>query len=224
MIRKSMLAVPVLAGLGLLVAPVGPAAANHRPERPAIPEIFTVDLEAVPHDPAEDSGSDAGGFALLVRRGDEVQTVLVARGTSPRLPHAVHIHGKEEAVAECPSLAAAGDDGLIDTVDGLPAYGGILVSLTTEGGTGAALDGDALALDRFPVANGGGTFQYNRRIAMPGVADRLDELHIVVHGEDLNDNGTYDLGPGVSSLSPLLGADVQIPLEAELPVACGTIG
>ena len=67
----------------------------------------------------------------------------------------MHIHGKEQALAECPSLAAAGDDGLIDTLDGLPAYGGILVSLTTEGGTGAALDGDALALDRFPVATRG---------------------------------------------------------------------
>jgi hypothetical protein len=44
-------------------------------------------------------------------------------------------------------------------------------------------------------------------------------MHIVVHGNDLNGNGAYD-GPS-SSLSALIGA--QVPLEAELPVACGPI-
>ena len=53
------------------------------------------------------------------------------------------------------------------------------------------------------------------------VADNLGRLHIVVHGADLNGNGVYDFGPGTSTLSSLAGAPV--PLEAELPVACGTI-
>jgi hypothetical protein len=40
-----------------------------------------------------------------------------------------------------------------------------------------------------------------------------------VHGHDLNGNGTCD-GES-SSLSALVG--VEVPLEAELPVACGPI-
>ena len=44
---------------------------------------------------------------------------------------------------------------------------------------------------------------------------RLENLHIVIHGEDLNNSGEYD--GRISTLG------VGIPLEAELPVACGTI-
>jgi hypothetical protein len=178
-------------------------------------------LAPVPHDPSADSGSNASGRAQLVVLDDQVRAFVFVRGLSPNLPHAMHIHGHDEAVAECPSLAAAGEDGLIDTVDGLPDYGPIQVSFTTQGATGGNLLPDGLDLSRFPVADQHGFVNYRRTFAIPdGIAARLADMHIVVHGHDLNGNGTYD--GELSSLSPLAGAPV--PLEAELPVACGPLG
>ena len=216
--RKPYLAAS-LGALALLAA--APATAQSETTSRSV-QAFRATFAPVPHNPAVDAGSHVTGQATLVRRGNEVQTVLFARGLSPNLPHAMHIHGEVEALNECPSLAAdKNGDGLIDTVDGLPDYGPIDVSLTTTGGTSAEFI-DALALDRFPVASRHGALRYNRRINVPAeVAANLGQLHIVVHGADLNGNGVYDFGPGTSTLSSLAGAPV--PLEAELPVACGTI-
>lgn len=185
--------------------------------------VLRADLQPVPHDPAADGGSEVTGRAKLVVKGDQVRISLQSKGLSPNLPHAMHIHGELQARNECPSLAAdTNGDGLIDTVEGLPDYGPIDVSLTTTGGTSGDFV-DALALDRFPVANDSGNLHYNRAIDVPSdLVDALDRLHIVVHGADLNGNGAYDFDAGTSSLSKLAGGPV--PLEAELPVACGTIG
>jgi hypothetical protein len=133
----------------------------------------------------------------------------------------MHIHGRAQAAAECPGAGRdANADGLVDTLEGLVDYGPILVSFTTSGATGGNLLPDGLDLSRFPVANRAGLVTYSRTFSIPmSVAERLGQLHIVVHGADLNGNGTYD---GVaSSLSAVVGATV--PLEAELPVACGPI-
>ncbi|MDP8937450.1 MAG: superoxide dismutase family protein [Actinomycetota bacterium] len=216
--KKSYLAA-TLGALALVAA--NPAQAQHG-TTPARVQALRANLAPVPHDPAVDAGSNVTGRATLVRRGNEVRTILVARGLTPHLPHAMHIHGELQARNECPSLAAdKGGDGLIDTVDGLPDYGPIDVSLTTSGGTSGDF-ADALALDRFPVPGRSGVLIYDRSIEVPAeVAANLQTLHIVVHGADLNGTGDYDFGPGTSSLSPLVGTPV--PLEAELPVACGRI-
>ncbi len=103
------------------------------------------------------------------------------------------------------------DDGLIETAEGLADYGAILVSFTTSGDTSPA---SGLALDRMPVAKQNGLLKYKRTVNVPtGIASRLDELHIVVHGADLDGDGTY------GGRTTALGA----ALEAELPVACGEI-
>ena len=156
--------------------------------------------------------SDAKGIARLRLEGDELTTKINSRGFSANLPHAQHIHGEEQAKNECPPATADNDgDGLVSTVEGLPFYGPIRVSFTTEGDTSPA---SALALDRFPVANPGGSFSYKRTSEIPSeVAANLGELHIVQHGVDLNGNGVYD-GP-ISALG--------VPLEAELPATCGVI-
>lgn len=70
------------------------------------------------------------------------------------------------------------------------------------------------------MADTGGFVTYRRTIDVPAdVARTLDNHHIVIHGHDLDGNGVHD-GP-LSSLSGVVGADV--PLEAELPVACGPL-
>ncbi len=177
---------------------------------------YRAHLDAVPHLPTADGNSNASGTAKLVRKGRRVSVVVKARGLSPRLPHAMHIHGKEAAaeIARCPGADRRDDlvdDGLIETAEGLDDYGPVLVSLTTRGDTSAE---SVLALDRFAVARKNGTFTYTRRIKVPAnLARRLDDLHVVVHGHDIDGNGKYE------GRTTALGA----PLEGELPVACGEI-
>lgn len=182
------------------------------------PQLYRATLNPVPHDPAEDAGSNVTGKARLwLTDGDVLKVRLKARDVTPtNLPHAMHIHGKEAAgeIAMCPGAEARDDlvdDGLIETVEGLDEYGNILVSFTTSGDTSPA---SGLALDRMPFAKENGLLKYKRTFEIPtDVASRLDEMHIVVHGEDLDGDGQY--GGRVTAL----GA----PLEAELPVACGEI-
>ena len=182
----------------------------------AAPERFRAALDAVPHDPAADGGSNAAGRAMLALRGDTVSVLLKGSGLSPQLPHAVHIHGKDHPeISNCPGAdrrIGGVSDSLIETVDGLADYGPIAVSFTTSGDTSPA---SGLALDRMPFAMGNGKLTYKRDIQVPSeVADHLGDKHIVVHGHDIDGNGMYNAGPITA-----LGA----PLEAELPVACGEI-
>ena len=175
---------------------------------------FFAALSPVPHAATADSGSNASGQASIEYvRGTTYLVTVNATGLSPNLPHLAHIHGVVKAQNECPSASAAGSDGLIDTLDGLPSYGPILVTFATTGDTSAAA---GLNIGTAPVSDANGNLFFQREIKIKGnVAANLDNLHVVIHGEDLNDNGTYD--GQASTLAP------GVPLEAELPVACGTI-
>ena len=161
--------------------------------------------------------SGAEGHAILEKEGaKEIETEIHTKGLAPKLPHAQHIHGFKKAVSECPTLADSGRDDLITTVEGLPSYGPIQVSLTTRGDTSPK---SALAVDRFPVANAKGTVEYERTFSVPAnVAKNLGKKAIVQHGVDLNDNGRYDFqAAGKSELDP------SLPQEATLPATCGVI-
>ena len=103
--------------------------------------------------------------------------------------------------------------GFIDTVDGLPDYGPVVVTFSTEGDTSA---GAAFNLGTAVVADSSGQIDYTRTFRIPkDVAKDISNLHVVIHGADLDESGAYDGAP--SSLG------MGIPLEAELPVSCGTI-
>src|SRR5215216_5904855 len=161
--------------------------------------------------------SGAEGHAILEKEGNKkVETEIHTKGLAPKLPHAQHIHGFKKALSECPTLAASGSDNLITTVEGLPSYGPIQVSLTTRGDTSPK---SALAVDRFPVANAKGTVEYERTFSVSAdVAKNLGKKAIVQHGVDLNDNGRYDFqAAGKSELDP------SLPQEATLPATCGVI-
>lgn len=200
----------LIAVLTLLFAAT--AAATDHEDHSNRPEVYRVDLDPVPH-PGDDGGSDTEGQAILMLRGNELTVRLHVRGASPSLVHAQHIHGI--GVSTCPTSELAGSDGLISTVDGVPAYGSVQASLTTTGDTSA---GSALAVDRFPVANENGVYNYQRTFTIPdSIAENLDSHHIVVHGIDLNNNGAYDFEAGPSSLTS------AFPLEATIPTACGEI-
>lgn len=206
--------VSVLGLMALLLVALGATAAMAQSGKGA--ERYRAQLNAVPHLPTADGNSNASGTVKLVRKGRRVSVLVKAMGLSPRLPHAMHIHGKKAAgeIATCPGADRRDDlvdDGLIETVEGIDDYGPVLVSFTTRGDTSAD---STLALNRFPVARKNGTFTYTRRIRVPAnLAGRLDELHVVIHGQDIDGNGKYE------GRTTALGA----PLEGELPVACGQI-
>ena len=87
------------------------------------------------------------------------------------------------------------------------------MTFSTTGDTSAAA---AFNLGVAVVATSSGTIDYTRTFTIPkAVAQDISNLHVVIHGADLDNSGAYD--GAISSLG------MGIPLEAELPVSCGTI-
>lgn len=177
---------------------------------------FNASLARVPNKAphASSSGLNVTGSATLTLVGANLTANITASGLSPNLPHLMHIHGVIGAQNDCPSKSADSNrDGLIDTLEGLPSYGPPLVTFSTSGDTSP---GAAFNLSVAAMADGSGNLSYTRTFKIPSnVAGDLGNLHIVIHGADLNRNGIYD---GATST---LG--MPILLEAELPVSCGAI-
>ncbi|MEO7423251.1 MAG: hypothetical protein ABIU87_12780 [Ornithinibacter sp.] len=181
---------------------------------------FHASLQPVPHSESKDGGSDVHGQASMRLTGRTLAIDLSATGLTPNEPHAMHIHGDTQARNECPGIGVdmnTGDpvdpasyiegvkDGLISLGEGATEYGPIDVSLTATGDTSP---NSGLTLGRFLKADSNGTIAYHRRVVVPkDVAKNLANLHIVIHGTDLNGDGS-----SVDSL-----------FQATLPVACGEI-
>ena len=133
-------------------------------------------------------------------------------------PHAAHIHYGSDARHECPTLGVddKNDNGRLTTTEGVPAYGGIVVSLTKTGDTSPK---SGLAVDRFDTATGG-TIDYERGSikVSKAVADDIEsgEAVVVVHGVDYNKDGKYS-GSAKSDLDP------SLPAEATDPAICGVL-
>ncbi len=150
-------------------------------------------------------------------QGNRITVTMAASGLLPDNPHAAHIHFGADARHECPS---AGDDsdgnGKINTTEGGPAYGPVVVPLTKTGDTSAE---SVLAVDRFDTAPGGeisyerGSITVSPEVAT-GIAD--GESAVIIHGVDFNGSGKYD-GAAKSDLDP------KLPTEATDPALCGAL-
>jgi len=163
------------------------------------------------------NGVQGSGTAMVRVQGTTITVTMAASGLLPDSPHAAHIHFAAEARHECP--AAADDmsgDGTLNTSEGGPAYGGIVVSLTKTGDTSPD---SGLAVDRFDTAPGG-QISYERGSieVAPEVAQAIvdGKSVVVIHGVDHNENGMYD-GDVMSDLDPAL------PTEATDPALCGVL-
>ncbi|SDO25821.1 hypothetical protein SAMN05216368_11378 [Cryobacterium flavum] len=192
----------------------------------------TVSLSA---DLTELNGSGASGTATATVRNQRIKHIEVhASGLTPDAPHAQHIHYGEQALHECPTLALdSNGDGRLNTVEGVPAYGPVVVSLTTTGDTTPT---SFLDVTRFPVSESG-SYHYSRdniritKVAGTGypgpdgtgtakeIAESIREGEgvVVIHGVDYNGNGEYDFSAGASELDP------NLPAEATDPAACGVL-
>ena len=215
----------------LAAATLGSGAAQaHSPEHGGGDKTVSLSAELT-----ELNGSGASGTATATVRNQRIKHIEVhASGLSPNAPHAQHIHYGNQALNECPTLAQdSNGDGRLNTVEGIPAYGPVVVSLNTTGDTTPA---SFLDVTRFPVSESG-SYHYSRdniritKVAGTGypgpggtgtakeIADSIREGEgvVVIHGIDYNGNGEYDFSRGVSELDP------NLPAEATDPAACGIL-
>ena len=163
------------------------------------------------------NGVKASGTAMVTVTGNRIDVTMAANGLLPDAPHAAHIHFGAEARNECPTAADdKSGDGTLNTSEGGPAYGGIVVSLTKTGDTSPK---SGLAVDRFDTAPGGkinyerGSITVSSDVA---AAISAGKSVVVVHGVDHNDDGKYD-GDTKSDLDP------SLPTEATDPAICGVL-
>lgn len=206
----------VLGASAALLLGASPAMAAHDTNPSAKVESYTYALGAVQSADVPNS-QGSGTTRVKALPNGKLQVTVEAWGLAPGLPHAMHLHDNTQGVDfGCPGPSADADgDGYVDTLEGVPTYGGVVASLTTTGDTSAA---SALALDRFPVADASGHLSYERTFT-PDAATyaAAGMVQVVVHGIDITSNGVYDFEAGPSSLTP------DAPLEATIPALCGGI-
>ena len=209
---RTALAAPVL-GFAAVLAFAGPASAAEG--------TVMADLAATPINPV----GNASGQAMATVNGTTLSFELAAQGLMAGVPHAAHIHFGADARQMCPTAAdnnAAALQGEshpeehFTTTEGAPAYGPIVVSLTTGGD---ASPDSGLAVDRFAT---GAAIDYSRGDVQvsPEVAQAVVDGKgvVVVHGLDHDGDGTFSAGErGVSDL------DASLPGEATDPALCGVL-
>jgi hypothetical protein len=175
--------------------------------------------------PVPVNGVQGSGEAMVEISGTTLSFTLAAQGLLAGAPHAAHIHYGEDSRNSCPTeadnTAAAlegetGPENHLTTSETAPAYGPIVVSLTTSGD---ASPDSGLAVDRFSAD---GDFEYSRgdvQVSEEVAEDILSgEAAVVVHGVDHDGDGTYSMGErGVSDLDP------SLPGEATDPALCGVL-
>ena len=143
--------------LSVLLAPAALAEHTDTKKEKKV-QTYQVDL-----DPLNESGVE--GKAHLKLKDGQLRVIITARGLVPNQTHPQHIHGLDgNTNAVCPTAADAGDDGVLTLVDGLPAYGPVLLPLTP-----------------FPEAKNGNITFKNTYEVSGDLADLSDEA-IVLHG------------------------------------------
>lgn len=185
-----------LISMAAALALVGAVAGSATAAGGRVDAVYTAKLMEL-----NDSG--AKGHAVLILRGDQLTVRVTVSGVEPSLPHLQHIHGFAGTTeSQCPPPSADADmDGLISVGEGAAFYGPVFVKTLST--TGAQ---EPLNLAIAPVANGSGSYTYSYTFTVDGDALDVSDESIVVHGRDLNNDGSY------SNF-----------MEASLPVLCGEI-
>ena len=159
----------------------------------------------------------ASGTLMLQLNGSsatitEHVTGLAATFMGQPYPHVQHIHGL--AQGQCPTASAdQNGDGVVNTAEGQPAYGGIQTTLSVSGDTSPS------AATNIKIAPSGGSFDYSRTIELS--ADAMKAIQggtavIVVHGLDpslISQQAQNEKSELVPSL----------PLAATSPALCGKL-
>lgn len=156
--------------------------------------------------------SGASGTAWISLSGDQAKVKITSQGLLKGAPHAQHIHIGAKGTCPTNGQKGTGANGALRVKDAMPQYGMIGTSLTTSGDTSP---NSGLAVDRFPT--GSGTYERTFDVSDDVAQNiRSGKAVVVLHGVDLNGNGTYD-GESKSELDP------KLPEEATDPAACGAL-
>ena len=151
--------------------------------------------------------SGSSSTAQLVD-GDSLKITIKGKGFTPtrRTPSTSTGRSATTEVHLPDSAADKDGDGQVNTEEGLPMYGDVILSLTTKGDTSPK---SGLAVDRMPTADADGNLSYSRTIELPaGAGAKLKNLHVVQHGLDANGNDKYDLEAlGESTFAKSLGVN-----------------
>lgn len=116
--------------------------------------------------------NDSGvtGTVTVLEKGDHLRVNLDASGLEPMQTHMQHIHGFGNGTqATCPDMSVAGGDGILSFAEGLPFYGGVVVTLGHD-----HVMGDDLAYSR--------TFEETDAGADVSTMGDLAQYVVVVHG------------------------------------------
>ncbi len=163
----------------------------------------------------------AGVADVIVDEAEnDFEVSVEAGGLDANITHAQHIH----SAATCPTMSAdANSDGFLDVVEGIPAYGGILIPLDSDLTDQEA--GDAPSADASGEVDYGMSTTFDAMIAsvsgsdsdafveLEGGAPLAPQLRtVVLHGVV----ETTDLPETVQTLEGL-------PATATLPVACAQL-
>lgn len=187
--------------------------ADHAPTpSEAAARVYTATLEPLNGDV---SYRPVRGSAVVKVKDGTLSVRVNAQGLEPDIPHPQHIHGKM-GFGSCPDMSADDNgDGLIDVVEGVPDYGGIMVTLDSD-----LTDGAGTEVDGLPTAGADGTIHYRNSEDVEAVRDgagedlKLGRRHIVLHGVDPS------LEETVLADAASLGG---LPVWLTLPVACGEL-
>ncbi|MGN6333284.1 MAG: hypothetical protein ACTHOD_16840 [Motilibacteraceae bacterium] len=204
--RKTLLLAPAAAlPLALAAAPAW-AASSASP-------TYTATLKPVPG-----NGADGASGTITISLKGSTATIrehvsgLAETFQGNSYPHVQHIHG--DAQGMCPTASAdKNGDGVIDTVEGKPSYGGILTTLSTSGDTSPK------AGTNVKTAPSGGSFDYSRTVDLDSAtvqALRSGTAVVVVHGLDPA-TAPKAATTKKSNLVP------SLPLAATSPALCGVV-
>lgn len=165
----------------------------------------------------EMNGSGGSGMVNITVENDQATIDLSWSGLAETFndgpyPHVQHIH--IGARGECPTPDAdTNGDGIVDTIEGQPAYGQIGTTLSTKGDTSAAAGTD------ITIAPSGGSTEYSRTFELN--SKTVDALSngtgvVVVHGLDPA-TLSEEAANAKSNLVP------ELPLAATAPALCGAL-
>lgn len=212
-----VLLVTLLAGLALLGANRSTAHAQTATQEPQ--GTFTATLGAL--NTSANGGTAVSGTATFVVSGDTITATVDAKGLAPSMGHAMHIHTGDS----CPTAAAdTNNDGVIDVVEGVPAYGPILIPIDTNIASQAAGD--------FPMSDASGNLKFTTSGSVKALLadlhaadpDTTDAVAKLKPNEMLNLAMRHVVIHGVAGAVPATAKSIGgLPAAATLPVACGQL-
>jgi hypothetical protein len=195
---------------------VAPVALGAGPIIPPGTEVFSGNLNPVPHAGIADGGSNVKGSVSIIKTDTTVRVTIVARGLELGLSHLQNIAGI--GLSQCPPASAdTSGDGLIALDEALAFTGPLVLPLTLARNPMLfPTAGQTLGI-RPPGLSGPGAdppttgVVLYKRVFVIGqdipieVANALEDYQVVIHGVDVDQSGVFEMG------------------EETIPAACGTL-